>query len=411
MWKSERSPRWFSTEMNCSADGRYFTSTRYSCSSPLSPRCEMRKSGEKSSRPKRSGEDCGRRNGATSYRARRKIDSTRASAMRLLASRRSIPPPWPRNLRQTRAVVIVSFDLRVSRPQIHGSLPANPGGCMTGAGDRMSRRQWLAAGAALAGYALAAAPSLAQAVRTDEAGLATARAEITGGGVAMPVYEARPADAAKAPIVVLVSEIWGIYEYIRDCARRFAKAGYCAVAPELFARAGGVAQMTDTQTLLMIVNRQRREALLGDLRATMDWARGRPGVNAERVGVNGWCWGGALTIQAAARLPGLRAAVAWYATPTRPFQGDGGPVTGFEMAKDVRIPFLSLSGALDRSPSPEDMKRFVDLVRVGNPNVEMVVYPNAGHAFHADYRASYQPAAAAAAWEKCLQFFARHLRA
>ena len=130
---------------------------------------------------------------------------------------------------------------------------------MTGAGDRMSRRQCLAAGAALAGYALAAAPSLAKAVRTDKAGLATAQAEITGSGVAMPVDEARPADAAKAPIVVL--------EAIR-----------------------------------------RRGA-------------------------------------------------------------------------------------------------------VGNPNVEMVVYPNAGHAFHADYRASYQPAAAAAAWEKCLQFFARHLRA
>ena len=130
---------------------------------------------------------------------------------------------------------------------------------MTGAGDRMSRRRWLAAGAALAGYALAAAPSLAKAVRTDKAGLATAQAEITGSGVAMPVDEARPADAAKAPIVVL--------EAIR-----------------------------------------RRGA-------------------------------------------------------------------------------------------------------VGNPNVEMVVYPNAGHAFHADYRASYQRAAAAAAWEKCLQFFARHLRA
>src|SRR5207249_8766723 len=95
------------------------------------------------------------------------------------------------------------FDLRVSRPQIHGSLPADPGGCMTGAGDRMSRRQWLAAGAALAGYAPAAAPSLAKAVRTDKAGLATAQAEITGSGVAMPVDEARPADAAKAPIVVL----------------------------------------------------------------------------------------------------------------------------------------------------------------------------------------------------------------
>ena len=282
---------------------------------------------------------------------------------------------------------------------------------MTRARECMSRRQWLAAGATLAGYALAAAPSLAQAVRTDEAGLATGRSEITVGDVAMPVYEARPAAAARVPIVVLLSEIWGVHEYIRDCARRFAKAGYCAVAPELFARAGGVAQIADTQTLLMVVNNQRREALLGDLRAAMDWARRRPGVNAERVGVNGWCWGGALTIQAAARVPGLRAAVAWYGTPTRPFSADGGAVTGFDVAKDVRIPFLSLSGALDRSPGPEDMQRFVDLAKAGNPNVEMVVYPNAGHAFHADYRPSYQPAAAAAAWERCLQFFARHLRA
>ncbi len=152
------------------------------------------------------------------------------------------------------------------------------------------------------------------------------RSEITVGDVAMPVYEARPAAAAKVPIVVLLSEIWGVHEYIRDCARRFAKAGYCAVAPELFARAGGVAQIADTQTLLMVVNNQRREALLGDLRAAMDWARRRPGVNAERVGVNGWCWGGALTIQAAAGVPGLRAAVAWYGTPTRPFSADGATV-------------------------------------------------------------------------------------
>src|SRR5436190_22810133 len=127
---------------------------------------------------------------------------------------------------------------------------------MARAREGMSRRQWLAAGATLAGYALAAAPSLAQAVRTDEAGLATSRAEISVGDVAMPDYEARPAAAAKAPIVVLVPEIWGVHEYSRDCALRFAKPGDCAVAPELFARAGGVAQIADTQTLLMVVINQ-----------------------------------------------------------------------------------------------------------------------------------------------------------
>jgi carboxymethylenebutenolidase len=283
---------------------------------------------------------------------------------------------------------------------------------MAHAREPMSRRRWLAAGAALAGYALAASPTLAQAVRTDEAGLAVGQFEVTVGDAVVPVYEARPAEAAAAPIVLLVPEIWGLHEYIRDCARRFAKAGYCAVAPELFARAGGVTQIPDTQTLLMIVNNQKRETLLGDLRAAMEWARRRPGVSADRVGINGWCWGGALTLQAAARLPGVRAAVAWYGAPTRPFPGESGPATGFDVAKDVRVPFLSLSGALDKSPSPEDMKKFVDLARAaGNPNAEMFVYPNAGHAFHADYRPSYAPAAAAAAWERCLQFFARHLRA
>jgi carboxymethylenebutenolidase len=277
--------------------------------------------------------------------------------------------------------------------------------------DRMSRREWLAAGAIVAGYAVAASPSLAQAVRTDEKGLTVGEHQLSVGDAVVPIYEAHPAEASHAPIVLLVSEIWGLHEYIRDCARRFAKVGYCAVAPELFARGGGVAGLPDTQTLLMVVNKQQRETLLGDLRAALDWARKRPGVAGDRAGVNGWCWGGALTMQAAARVPGLRAAVAWYGAPTRPFGGAGGPSTGFDVARDIRIPFLSLSGALDKSPSPEEMKRFVELVKAGNPNVELEVYPNAGHAFHADYRPSYQPAAAAAAWEKCLQFFARHLRA
>src|SRR5207302_10993450 len=159
---------------------------------------------------------------------------------------------------------------------------------MARARECMSRRQWLAAGATLAGYALAAAPSLAQAVRTDEAGLATSRSEITVGAVAMPVYEARPAAAAKAPIVLLISEIWGVHEYIRDCARRFAKAGYCAVAPELFKREGGVAQIPNVQDILKIVLAQKREQTLGDLKAAVDWAKTRPNVKAASVGVTGW---------------------------------------------------------------------------------------------------------------------------
>src|SRR5213593_2168462 len=146
----------------------------------------------------------------------------------------------------------------------------------------LTRRQMIAT-STFAGYAVAVDKVLAQAIKTDTDGIVAGDQVVKIGTYEMPVYEARPATGKDTPILLVISEIWGVHEYIRDCARRFAKAGYYAVAPELFARAGGVAQVHDTQTLLMIVNRQRREALLGDPRATMDWARGRPGVNAERV--------------------------------------------------------------------------------------------------------------------------------
>jgi carboxymethylenebutenolidase len=117
-------------------------------------------------------------------------------------------------------------------------------------------------------------------------------------------------------------------------------------------------------------------------------------------------------IQVAGTNPDVRAAVAWYGPPARPYQGASGPVTGFDLAKDIKVPFLGLFGETDQNPKPEDAKRFGELVRqAGNPNVEIVVYPGAGHGFHADYRPSCNRAAAEDAWKRCRDFFTRHLRA
>jgi carboxymethylenebutenolidase len=275
----------------------------------------------------------------------------------------------------------------------------------------LSRRELLVAGSTFAGYALAADTVLAQAIKTDTDGLAAGEFEVRIGDYGMPVYEARPASGTGHPIVLVISEIWGVHEYIRDSTRRFAKAGYHAVAPELFKREGGVAQLTNVQDILKIVLGQRREQTLGDLKAAVEWAKTRQGARADRVGVTGWCWGGSTTMQVAGTNPDIKAAVAWYGPPGRPYQGASGPVTGFDLAKDIKAPFLGLFGETDTNPKPEDALKFGEMLKQhGNKNVEIVIYPGAGHAFHADYRPSYKAEAAADAWKRCVGWFDKYLK-
>jgi carboxymethylenebutenolidase len=274
----------------------------------------------------------------------------------------------------------------------------------------LTRREMIVAGGTFAGYALSVETVLAQAIKTDTDGLVAGEQKIKVGGFDVPVYEARPANGKDTPIILVISEIWGVHEYIRDSTRRFAKAGYYAVAPELFAREGGVAQLPDIQDVLKIVLSQKREQTLGDLKATVDWAKTRPNVKADKVGVTGWCWGGSTTIQVAATNPDIKAAVAWYGPPARPYQGASGPVTGFDLAKDIKVPFLGLFGENDKSPTPEDAKKLGELVKAQNPNIEIVIYPAAGHGFHADYRPSYNKAAADDGWKRCTGWFEKYLK-
>ena len=275
----------------------------------------------------------------------------------------------------------------------------------------LTRRQILkASGVTFAGYAMAPDRALAEAIKTDTQGLVAGETEVPIGSYRLPVYEARPATGSNHPILLVISEIWGVHEYVRDSTRRFAKEGFYAIAPELFKREGGVGHMTDIPAILKIVLAVPREQMLGDSQAAVDFAKTRPGVRADRVGVTGWCWGGSTTIQIAAALPDIKAAAAWYGPPARPYQGKNGPVTGFDVAKDIKVPFLGLFGEKDQNPKPEDVQRFGAMLKEHNKNVDIVMFP-AGHGFHADYRQSYDPWSATQAWKLCTDFFNKNLKA
>jgi carboxymethylenebutenolidase len=277
----------------------------------------------------------------------------------------------------------------------------------------LTRRDMLKVGGAvtLAGYAVGVDKALAQAVKTDTTGIVAGDVEVPIGSYNMPVYEARPAGGGPGPIVVCISEIWGVHEWVRDVTRRFAKAGYYAIAPELFKREGGVGQIADTQAILKIVFAVPRKQILGDVAAAVDWAKKRPGARADRVGITGWCWGGGVVYQVAATNPDVKAAVAWYGNVTRPFADQPAPINGFDVAKDIKAPLLILAGETDSGPSPADARKMGELVKMGNPNVEVVVEPGAGHAFFADYRPSFNAAAAADGWKRCTDWFAKYLKA
>ncbi|HKA60863.1 MAG TPA: dienelactone hydrolase family protein [Methylomirabilota bacterium] len=277
----------------------------------------------------------------------------------------------------------------------------------------VTRRQILKAGGAatFAGYAVGVEKALGQAIKTDTQGIVAADAQVPIGSYNMPVYEARPANATNAPIVLVISEIWGVHEWVKDVTRRFAKDGYYAIAPELFQREGGVGQIPNVQDILKIVLAVPRKQLLGDTTAAVDWAKKRPGVRADRAGVTGWCWGGSTVYQIAATNPDIKAAVAWYGPPARPYPDTPNPVTGFDVVKDIKASFLGLYGGKDTSPSPDDAKKFGEMLKQTNRDSEIVIYPDASHGFFADYRPSYNAEAAADAYKRCTGLFAKALKA
>jgi carboxymethylenebutenolidase len=263
------------------------------------------------------------------------------------------------------------------------------------------------------GFVGASEPVLAAAIETDFSGLKAGEQMIPVGSFQLPAYVARPEKAKTSlPIIIVVSEIFGVHEYIADVTRRFAKLGYLAIAPEFFTRAGNPSDYgTIAEIFTNVISKTPDSQVLNDLQASLVWA-GKNGGDLKRVGVTGFCWGGRIT-WLAATLPQVRAGVAWYGRLVGE-KTEGNPRHPVDIAADLKAPVLGLYGAADTGislESIEQMKAALAQAAPKNPAAkasQFEVYPDAPHAFHADYRASYREGPAKDGWEKCLAWFKKN---
>ncbi len=258
------------------------------------------------------------------------------------------------------------------------------------------------------GFAAAVMPVTAQTVvKTDATGLLAGEVMIPVGDFKMPAYRAAPAGKANAPVILVISEIFGVHEHIADVARRFAKQGYFAVAPELFVRQGDAASFGEVAKLIAeVINKTPDAQVMGDLDAATAWAKGQ-GADASRLGVTGFCWGGRSTWMYTAHNPAVTAAVAWYGPVARAyFPGDK---SALDNVARIKAPVLGLYGAADGGIPNETVEKMREALKAaGNGKSELVLYPDTPHAFHADYRPSYRKQQAEDGWKRCLEWFKKH---
>jgi carboxymethylenebutenolidase len=249
-----------------------------------------------------------------------------------------------------------------------------------------------------AGYALAAVSAKATPEVTPAEGLRIDEVLIPNGATKpLPAYAARPAKAGRHAAILVVNEIFGIHDYIKDICRRLAKLGYVAVAPDFFYRSGvNLPALSDIQQIRPIVAQAIPEQVDGDVRATTAWLKAQAFAKRDRIGITGFCWGGAVVWRSAMVDPDIRAGVAWY--------GQLKPL--IPRAAELRAPVLGLYGALDKGIPQTDVEAMrAALKAAGKAGSDIRVYPDAEHGFHADYRASYNEADAKDAWARMLAHF------
>jgi carboxymethylenebutenolidase len=259
------------------------------------------------------------------------------------------------------------------------------------------------------GFAAAVLPVRADTVvSTSAEGLTAGEVKIPVADGEIPAYRAMPATGGPFPVVLVVQEIFGVHEHIKDVCRRFAKEGYCAVAPELYARQGDVSKYTDyKQIFAEVVSKVPDAQVMADLDAAVAWAAKSGSGDAARVGVTGFCWGGRITWLYAAHSVTLKAGVAWYgrlvgeATPLQPKY----PI---DVAAQLKAPVLGLYGGQDQGIPLTDVEKMRAALAAAKQPSEIHVYPDAPHGFHADYRPSFREADARDAWRRCLEWFRKN---
>jgi carboxymethylenebutenolidase len=272
----------------------------------------------------------------------------------------------------------------------------------------LSRRGFMsAAAAATAGYTPAAGPVRADVIKTDTAGLDTGDAKAKVADGEMPVYFARPQGVANPPVVLVAMEVFGVHEYIKDVTRRLAKLGAFAVAPDYYFRAGtDLTKITDLGTLLPIVNAKPDAELMSDLDAAVAWAKAQGG-DTSRLGIIGFCRGGRTVWLYAAHSDQLKAGVSFYGslvdTPNPAWTK-----SPTQLAPEVKAPVLGLYGEADQGIPVAQVEAMRAALAAAGRTAELKIYPGAPHGFHADYRPSYRPEAAQAAWSEMQAWFKKY---
>lgn len=267
----------------------------------------------------------------------------------------------------------------------------------------ITRREFIATATLATGFALAVQPISAKTITTDTKGLIAGAVKIPSSDGEIPAYRAQPSRGANFPIVLVIQEIFGVHEHIQDITRRFAKLGYLAIAPELFVRQGDVSKLSSIEEIRPIVAKVPDTQVLSDLDATVNWAVKSSKGNANKLGITGFCWGGRITWLYAAHNPKVKAGVAWYGR----LVGDKTEITPshpIDIASSLTVPVLGLYGGKDTGiplNTVEQMRAQLNK----NSKSKIIVYPDAPHAFFADYRPSYREKEASYGWRQLQKWF------
>lgn len=258
------------------------------------------------------------------------------------------------------------------------------------------------------GFALAVQPISADTIATDAGGLSAGEVKIPTPDGQMPAYRAMPDAGGPFPVVLVVQEIFGVHEHIKDLCRRLAKAGYFALAPELYARQGDVSKMSNIQDIISkVVSKVPDAQVMSDLDATVAWANQSGKGKTQNLAITGFCWGGRIVWLYANHNPKLLAGVAWYGR----LVGDADelhPKHPVDLAASLKAPVLGLYGGADTGISPESIEQMRTALKGAKPASEIKVYPDTPHGFNADYRPSYRKQPAEDGWKRMLDWFKKY---
>jgi carboxymethylenebutenolidase len=260
------------------------------------------------------------------------------------------------------------------------------------------------------GFAKSVQPIASTVITTDDKGLVAGEVKLATRDGPVPAYRAMPEKNGKFPVILVVQEIFGVHEHIKDVCRRLAKLGYFAIAVELYHRQGDVTKFTDNQEIFAkVVNHVPDSQVMSDLDAAVVYAEATGKADTSRLGITGFCWGGRITWTYCVHNPKVKAAVAWYGRLVAPEKAALQPAYPVELAAHVKVPVLGLYGGQDASIPLEHVEKMrAALKAANNTTSEIVVYPEAPHAFYADYRPNYRKDAAEDGWKKMQAWFKQH---